>query len=68
MRHAFFGEDAPAATLGAERKELRIGAVHWNAEPDGQIALQRGGVVGHKMRAVKIENQRSDVIDQARAF
>ena len=63
MRHAFFSKDAPAATFGAERKEHRIGAVHGDADPDGQIALQRGGVVRHQVGPVEIQDQRSDVLN-----
>ena len=50
MRHAVLGEQPPAAALGPEVEEPRVGAVHRDAEREREVALELRRVVRHEMR------------------
>src|SRR5215813_15415645 len=68
VRDAFLDEQAAGPALRSEREELRIRTVHRNAEPQGQIALERRSVIGHQMGALAVHDEGADALDQMRAF
>src|SRR5262245_38465848 len=68
VRDAFLDEQAAGPALGSEGEELRIRTIHRNAEPQGQIALERRSVIGHQMGAVAVHDEGADALDQMRAF
>ena len=43
-----------------------IGAVHRDAQRQGQVAFERRRVERHQMRAVQVGNQGADLLDQTR--
>src|SRR5262249_9385770 len=68
VRDAFLDEQAAGPALRSEGEEFRIRAVHRDAEPQGQVALERRSVIGHKMGAVAVRHDGTDALDQMRAF
>lgn len=65
MRDTFFREDPPGAALGSQMKRSRIGTIHWNTEAYGKLALEFGRVVRNQMRAIGVDDQRSNLLQQA---
>ena len=61
IRHARAAEQLPAPALGPELEVPGIGAVHGDAQPDGQVPLELGRVVGHEMRAVLVRDEVADL-------
>ena len=62
--HPDLAEQPPAAGLGAERREPRIGAVHRDAEGHGDVALELGRVVRDQVAALAIRDAVRDAREQ----
>jgi hypothetical protein len=54
MGDAFVGKQLAAAALGAEAEVTGIRAVHRDSQPQREIALQLGGVVGDQVRPIGV--------------
>ena len=66
IRDPGLGKDPARSRLRAEMKVPRIGSVHRDAEPQREIALEVRRVERHQMRAVRIDHQRADLLEEPR--
>ena len=64
MLHAGLGEEGARSTLRPQPTELRIGAVHRDPEPKGEIAVESGGVVRNEAGAIGIARKRADLLNE----
>ena len=55
--HSDLAEEPPAAGLAAELGEARVGAVHRDAEGEGDVALELGRVVGDEVAARPVRDR-----------
>ena len=68
IRDAGLAEQLPAAALRPQVEVPGIGAVHGNAEPNRQVPLELGGVVGHQVGPVLVRDEIPDLGQEPRAL
>jgi hypothetical protein len=57
VAHSLLGEDPTTAALGAEMKQLWVGAIHGDAEAEGEVPFERRGVVRDEVGPAPVGDQ-----------